>query len=146
MLFLKQEGELRWNYGNRYESPEIDRSVGWGSGLLMVRLGRMVLPGIPHHETQRGTRRERTFFEEGDSALYLDLLAAASVRYGVEIWSYCMMPNHVHVIAVSRNDDALGQISRTVHRHNTAYHNARLRATGHLCQVSSSDGLLGGRH
>ena len=51
----------------------------------------MVLPGIPHHVTQRGNRRERTFFEDGDYALYLDLLADAAGRFGVEVWSYCLI-------------------------------------------------------
>ena len=61
----------------------------------MARLPRLVLPGIPHQVTQRGNRREQTFFEYGDYALYLDLLADAAGRSGVEIWSYCLMPNHV---------------------------------------------------
>ena len=41
----------------------------------MARLARVVIPGIPHHVTQRGNGRARTFFEDGDFALYLDLLA-----------------------------------------------------------------------
>jgi putative transposase len=94
----------------------------------------MVLPGVPHHITQRGNRRERTFFEEGDYALYLDLLAQAADRNGVEIWSYCLMPNHVHIIAVPRDEDGLGRTFRHVHRHYTGYVNARLRVTGHLWQ------------
>ena len=100
----------------------------------MARLPRMVLPGIPHHVTQRGNRRERTFFEEGDYALYLDLLAEAAGRYGVEIWSYCLMPNHVHIVAVPRDGDGLSQTFRYVHRHYTGYVNARMRVTGHLWQ------------
>jgi putative transposase len=66
----------------------------------MPRLPRIVLPGIPHHVTQRGNRREKTFFEDGHDALYLDLLAEAAARSGVEICSYCLMLNHVHLIAV----------------------------------------------
>ena len=66
----------------------------------MARLPRLVLLGIPHHVTQRGNRRERTFFEDGDYALYLDLLADGAQRAGVAIWSYCLMPNHVHIVAV----------------------------------------------
>ncbi|TXC64060.1 transposase [Sphingosinicella ginsenosidimutans] len=100
----------------------------------MARLPRMVLPGIPHHVTQRGNRRERTFFEDGDYALYLDLLADASVRHGVEVWAYCLMPNHVHIVAVPRDADALGRTFRHVHRHYTGYVNARMRVTGHLWQ------------
>ncbi|MBA16610.1 MAG: hypothetical protein CMN73_09690 [Sphingomonas sp.] len=61
----------------------------------MARLPRLVLPGIPHQVTQRGNRREQTFFEYGDYALYLDLPADAAGRSGVEICSYCLMPNHV---------------------------------------------------
>ena len=52
----------------------------------MARLPLMVLSGIPHHVTQRGNRRERTFFEDAVYALYLDLLAEAADRHGVESW------------------------------------------------------------
>ena len=100
----------------------------------MARLPRMVLPGIAHHVTQRGNRRERTFFDDGDYALYLDLLADAAPRAGVEIWSYCLMPNHVHIVAVPAHADGLRQCFRHVHRHYTGYVNARQRWTGHLWQ------------
>ncbi|WP_088310301.1 transposase [Novosphingobium sp. B 225] len=100
----------------------------------MARLPRMVLPGVAHHVTQRGNRRERTFFEDGDYALYLDLLAGAAGRHGVEVWSYCLMPNHVHIVAVPRDEDALGRTFRDVHRHYTGYVNTRMRVTGHLWQ------------
>ncbi|MGE3692935.1 MAG: transposase [Novosphingobium sp.] len=100
----------------------------------MARLPRVVIPGIPHHVTQRGNRREPTFFEDGDYALYLDLLADAAGRSGVEIWSYCLMPNHVHVIATPADEDGLRRTFRYVHRHYTGYINARLRVTGHLWQ------------
>lgn len=59
----------------------------------MARLARVVLPGLPHHVTQRGNRRERTFFEEDDHRLYLDMLADSSARARAEIWAYCLMPN-----------------------------------------------------
>ena len=100
----------------------------------MSRLPRFVFPGIPHHITQRGNRREQTFFEDGDYALYLDLLADGAGRAGVEIWSYCLMPNHVHLIAVPRDGDGLRRCFRYVHRHYTGFINARMRVTGHLWQ------------
>ena len=100
----------------------------------MARLPRMVLPGLPHHITQRGNRREQTFFEDGDYALYLDLLAEAAARSQVAIWGYCLMPNHVHIIAVPSDQDGLRRTFRHVHRHYTGYVNARLRVTGHLWQ------------
>ncbi len=64
----------------------------------MARIGRFVVPGLPHHVTQRGNRRERVFFGDDDYALYRDLLAEACAREGVAVWSYCLMPNHVHLI------------------------------------------------
>jgi putative transposase len=57
----------------------------------MARLARIVLPGVPHHITQRGNRRERVFFEDSDYALYLDLLAEAASRAQVAIWAYCLI-------------------------------------------------------
>ena len=100
----------------------------------MARLPRIVLPGIPHHVTQRGNRRERVFFEDGDYALYLDLLAEASAQARVAIWGYCLMPNHVHIIATPSDEDGLRRTFRYVHRHYTGYINARMRVTGHLWQ------------
>ncbi|WCM27830.1 transposase [Sphingomonas sp. QA11] len=93
-----------------------------------------MLPGLPHHVTQRGNRRERVFFEESDYALYLDLLAEAAPRSQVAIWGYCLMPNHVHIIAVPADGDGLRRTFRSVHRHYTGYINARMRVTGHLWQ------------
>jgi putative transposase len=112
----------------------------------MTRLPRLVLPGIPHHITQRGNRREKTFFEEGDYALYLDLLAQAAGQAHVEIWSYCLMPNHVHIIAVPSDEDGLRRTFRFVHRHYTGYINARLRTTGHLWQGRFSSVAMDEEH
>lgn len=102
----------------------------------MARLPRIVLSGIPHHVTQRGNRRERTFFENGDYELYLDLLADAAESAGTGIWSYCLMPNHVHVILVPRDEDGLRRTFGDLHRRYTGYVNARMRTTGHLWQGS----------
>ncbi|KTE42965.1 MULTISPECIES: transposase [unclassified Sphingopyxis] len=100
----------------------------------MARLPRIVLPGIPHHVTQRGNRRERTFFEDGDYALYLDLLADAALRAHADIWSYCLMPNHVHIVLVPHDEDGLRRTFGDLHRRYTGYINARMRTTGHLWQ------------
>jgi putative transposase len=72
------------------------------------------------------------FFEDGDYALYLDLLADAAARAQVAIWGYCLIPNHVHIIAVPADEDGLRRTFRYVHRHYTGYINARMRVTGHL--------------
>jgi len=73
----------------------------------MARIGRIVAPDMPHHVTQRGNRRLPTFFGDEDYVRYLDLMAEWCAQCGVAIWGYCLMPNHVHLIAVPRTEDGL---------------------------------------
>jgi putative transposase len=100
----------------------------------MARLPRLVLPGLPHHVTQRGNGRQPTFFEQADYALYLDLFAHAAERAHADIWAYCLMPNHVHTIIVPSDEDGLRRTFGDLHRRYTGYINARARRTGHLWQ------------
>lgn len=100
----------------------------------MARLPRLVLPGYPYHVTQRGNRRQQVFFEDADYVLYRDLLAEAAQRAGAEIWAYCLMPNHVHVIVVPSDEDGLRRTFADAHRRYTGFINARHRWTGHLWQ------------
>jgi putative transposase len=105
-----------------------------GEHRVMARLPRLVLPGIPYHVTQRGNRRAQTFFEESDYALYRDLLAQAAERAGVEVWCYCLMPNHVHIVAVPSDEGGLRRTFADMHRRYTGFINARARWAGHLWQ------------
>ncbi len=73
----------------------------------MARIARVVVPGLPHHITQRGNRRQPTFFCDEDYQSYLELMAQACNTHHVEIWAYCLMPNHVHLIAVPQSVDGL---------------------------------------
>src|SRR5580693_2605027 len=75
----------------------------------MTRLARMVASGLPHHVTQRGNRRESIFFEDGDQEIYRDLLGEQARKADVEVWAYCLMPNHVHLILNPRHVDGLGR-------------------------------------
>jgi len=102
--------------------------------MVLARLARLVIPGIPYHVTQRGNRRQQTFFEDSDYALYRDLLATAAQRAGASVWSYCLMPNHVHIILVPADEDGLRRTFADAHRRYTSYINARHRWTGHLWQ------------
>lgn len=101
----------------------------------MARLARMVIPGVPHHMTQRGNRRERIFFEAGDEQIYLDLMTAQLKRHAVECWAYCLMPNHVHFILTPSDESGLARAVGEAHRRYTAFISARGRWTGHLFQA-----------
>lgn len=105
-----------------------------GLGISMSRLARVVVPGFPHHVTQRGNRRQAIFFEDGDYALYRDLLAERCRKASVEVWAYCLMPNHVHLIMVPQSAEGLARSIGETHRQYTAFVNARARWTGHLFQ------------
>ena len=66
----------------------------------MARLARIVIPGVAHHVTQRGNRRQQVFFTDGDYAEYRALIAQSCSAAGVAVWAYCLMPNHVHLVLV----------------------------------------------
>jgi len=112
----------------------------------MSRLGRIVVPGLPHHVAQRGNRRQRVFFEDGDFALYRDILAERCRRAGVAVWAYCLMPNHVHLIMVPQSADGLAHAIGEAHRQYTGFVNARARWTGHLFQGRFASVVLDEAH
>ena len=100
----------------------------------MARLARVVVPGYPHHITQRGNRRLPTFFCEEDYEAYLALVAEHCAVCGVEIWAYCLMPNHVHLIAVPKTKRALARAIGEAHRRYTRRINFREGWRGYLWQ------------
>jgi putative transposase len=102
--------------------------------------------GLPHHVTQRGNRREAIFFEDGDHEIYLDLLARQTLKAGVQVWACCLMPNHVHLILMPREADALGRAVGEAHRRYTNFINARGRWTGHLFQSRFASVVLDDTH
>ncbi len=94
----------------------------------------MVVPGLPHHITQRGNRRQQTFFHDEDYAAYVELMAEWCGQRGVEVWAYCFMPNHVHLIAVPRSEDGLRRAIGEAHRRYTRRVNFREKWRGYLWQ------------
>ena len=100
----------------------------------MARLARVVIPGLPHHVTQRGNGRARTFFEDDDYALYRDLLAASCRAADVEVWAWCLMPDHVHLSLVPSEADGLRRAPAPLHRRYAGIIHARCKRTGHFWQ------------
>jgi putative transposase len=100
----------------------------------MARIARVIAPGIPHHITQRGNRRQKTFFLDDDYRLYLNLMAEWCKRHKVQVWAYCLMPNHVHLLAVPESEDGLRRAIGEAHRRYTRHVNFREGWKGHLWQ------------
>ena len=100
----------------------------------MPRLSRSVFAGVPHHVTQRGNRREDVFFTDDDRAAYLLWLKEYSATHGVEILAYCLMTNHIHVVAVPATDDGLQRVFKPLHMRYAQHINRARGWKGHLWQ------------
>ena len=100
----------------------------------MARMARVVIPGIPHHITQRGNRRQPVFFSDEDYLAYLELLAQWSRQAEMSVWAYCLMPNHVHIIAVPAHEGSLHAALGEAHRRYSRRVNFREGWRGHLWQ------------
>ena len=100
----------------------------------MARIARIVAPGYPHHITQRGNRRQPTFFCDEDYLVYINLMAQWCRHYKVAIWAWCLMPNHVHLIAVPETPEGLTRAIGEAHRRYTRHINFREDWRGHLWQ------------
>lgn len=100
----------------------------------MPRLARLTIPGLPHHVTQRGNRREPIFFRPEDQRVYLWMLAEQVRRWKVDVWAYCLMPNHMHAILTPSCDQGLARAMGEAHRRYTSFINQRQGWTGHLFQ------------
>ena len=64
----------------------------------MPRRARIVLPGYPHHVTQRGHRQHAVFFSEYDRHDYLETLRECREVFGLKVYAWCLMTNHVHLM------------------------------------------------
>ena len=100
----------------------------------MSRIARVVAAGVAHHITQRGNRRQRTFFDDEDYEMYLRLLAASCAEHRVAIWAWCLMPNHVHLVAVPKTAEGLAQAVGRAHWRYTRAINFRQGWRGYLWQ------------
>tara|TARA_B100000315_G_scaffold260655_1_gene323750 strand:+ start:8613 stop:9275 length:663 start_codon:yes stop_codon:yes gene_type:complete len=112
----------------------------------MPRKKRILVPDFPHHITQRGTRRERMFFVDQDYRLYLKLLCEWGVRESVDIWSFCLMPNHVHLILVPKTNTGISNMIGSTHRRYARYINDRNDWTGNLWQERFNFSVLDEAH
>jgi putative transposase len=98
----------------------------------MARLPRSIIVGYPHHLVQRGNHDQPVFEAVIDYQRYLGWLSEYAPRYGVDIWAYCLMPNHVHFICVPKTEDALARAFNTLHMRYAQYFHGKRAIGGHL--------------
>ena len=100
----------------------------------MPRAARTVIAGIPHHVTQRGNRSEQVFFTTEDRRTYLAWLGEYARQHDVEVVAYCLMTNHVHLVAVPSTADGLQLALRPLHMRYAQRINRERGWVGHLWQ------------
>ena len=100
----------------------------------MPRFRRLIVPGYPHHVTQRGVRRQTTFFDDSDYRAYIALAHELLVDVDMDIYAYCLMPNHIHAVVVPFNPKVVSSFFATLHRRYARRTNARNDWRGHLWQ------------
>ena len=100
----------------------------------MSRIARVVVTGYPYHITQRGNYKQNTFVEETDYIRYLMWLEKYRNKYNLSFLAYCIMPNHVHFIAIPEKDDSLAKTFNTCHMRYSQYFNRKRKVVGHLWQ------------
>ena len=102
--------------------------------MYMARFRRLVVPGLPHHVTQRGVRRQTTFFDDLDYRRYLEIATALLPDSALQIWAYCLMPNHIHAVVIPQRPDALARYFGKLHKKYAQITNFRYEWSGHLWQ------------
>jgi putative transposase len=98
----------------------------------MPRARRYTLTDLPQHVVQRGNNKQRTFFTEDDHGFYLASLYVAARRYGVEVYAYALMPNHVHLLMRPCERGAISRVMQSVGRRFVKFVNEKHGRTGTL--------------
>ncbi|MFH1640971.1 MAG: transposase [Candidatus Omnitrophota bacterium] len=105
-------------------------------------MARIVVPDMPHHIVQRGNRRQDVFFKDEDRHAYLRLLSEKIQKYGVKLWAYCLMSNHIHLIAVPTKKESLAKAIGETHKKYTRMINFREGWRGYLWEGRFKSFLL----
>jgi putative transposase len=112
----------------------------------MGRFARAVAVGVAHHITQRGIDQGQVFFTNAHYGAYLDCLGKYCAQARVRILGYCLMSNHVHLVAVPEEPGSLGVALRRAHGRYALYLNTLRNRVGHLWQNRFYSCALDERH
>jgi putative transposase len=135
-IFVMQplRGDFVFGRAEKGTEPFIDRASFGRYTLFMPRVARSVVPDIPYHVTQRGNRRQDVFFGDDDRRRYLSYLGEYAKRYSLDILSYCLMTNHVHLVVIPRSLESMAVALRSAHSRYSQLINSRFGWTGHMWQ------------
>lgn len=132
----KNQGQRKKNQGQRTQIPFPLRILKcWTHYSDMPRIRRIAIEEIPYHITQRGNARQQVFFTDADHQLYLDLLARHAAQTRLRVHAYCLMPNHIHLIATPERPESMPAALSRVHADFARHFNLQRRTCGHVWQA-----------
>ena len=108
----------------------------------MPRKQRMYMAGVPAHIVQRGNNRDACFFKDEDYRIYKGWLSDACRRYGVELYAYVLMTNHVHLLLAPERKEGISLVIQSVGRRYVQYVNKTYRRTGTLWESRHKSSLV----
>lgn len=100
----------------------------------MPRIARIIAPSYPHHVTQRGNNRATVFFDDEDRQTYLDIFTNYAKRHSLQVWAYCLMDNHIHLLVVPEAENSLARAVGLTNQVYTQYLNRKLGQSGRIWQ------------
>jgi len=98
----------------------------------MPRLERIVIPGVPHHVVQWGNNGQRLFHTHAERERYLALLAERAMNAHLELWAYCLMDTHVHLVVTPVKADSMAKAIGHTHSCYAQHVNRARARRGHL--------------
>lgn len=100
----------------------------------MPRVARVVIADVAHHVTQRGNGRQSILATDAERLVYLELLRQAAEEHALAVVGYCLMSNHVHLVLIPPQTEALAASLQQVHGRYAAYWNVAHATSGHVWQ------------
>ena len=102
--------------------------------IFMPRTERIVIPNVPYHVTQRGNHQIDVFYNPEDRAKYLEFLQLYTSRFELNILAYCLMTNHIHLVAIPRKPTSLSRTMQVTSVRHTKRINRTRGWSGNLWQ------------
>jgi putative transposase len=116
----------------------------------MPRIARVIIENYPHHITQRGSNREKIFLDDKDKNYFIKTLFEYCKLFKIELWAFCLMENHFHLLMVPQVTQSLGQCLHGLTFRYAQYFNNKYKHIGRLwqnryfsCPVDKDEYLVG---
>lgn len=100
----------------------------------MAKIPRIHIEGGIFYITSRGDNNEEIFKDNTDYAKYLELLKKYKTQYGFKCFSFCLLPNHLHLLLELKEGLTISDVLHDLNSNYTKYFNSKYAKKGHLFQ------------